>query len=99
MAKLPKISALWAGRKIGEASAIKPAWGMHSHTLMLAEGWAVGENSICRNGVVIAWKGSLTASSTSVTVEMNDQRFPTTSNETRKHGARLGEFLKAGNSG
>jgi len=106
MAKLPKISALWAGFRTGKAPQQRSAWGKHSHIDMLADGlsrdragWVVGENSIRRNGVVIAWKGPLAGSGTSVSVEMDGQRFRITSDEARKLRDRLGEFLKAGNSG
>jgi hypothetical protein len=106
MVKVPKISGLLGGFKIGKPSEKKPTWGTHSHIDMLADGlvrdrdgWVVEQNSIRRNGVVISWKGPLASSSTSVTVEMDGQRFPITSDETRKLRERLGEFLKAGNSG
>jgi hypothetical protein len=82
-----------------------PAWGRHSHIGMLAdalvrdrEGWVVDGNAIRRNGIVIAWNGPLTAGGTSVTVQMDGQRFPVTGDETRKLRERLGEFLEAANS-
>jgi len=95
------LSTLLSRLRASRPAAKKPAWGTHSHIDMLAdglthdrEGWVVGNNSIQRNGVEIAWTGRLTAAGTSVTVKMDGQRFTITADETRKLKERLTEFLK-----
>jgi hypothetical protein len=100
------LSTLLSRFKGSKPADKKPGWGKHSHIDMLAEGlvrdregWVRGNNSIHRNGVEIAWNGPLTAAGTSVTVQMDGQKFPVTPDETRKLKARLGEFLEVRHSG
>jgi hypothetical protein len=97
-ATLSTLLSRFRGSKLAEK---KQAWGKHSHIDMLAdglahdrEGWVLGNNAIHRNGVEIGWTGPLTAAGTSVTVRMDDQRFPVTADEARKLKERLTEFLK-----
>lgn len=100
------LSTLLSRVKRAEPAEKKPAWGRHSHIDMLADslahdrgGWVVDGNAIHRNGVTIAWNGRLSASGTTVTVQMDGQRFPVTSDETRKLKRRLNELLQAGQAG
>ena len=102
-ATLSTLPSRFKGSKLVEK---KPACGKHSHIDMLAdglahdrEGWVLDKKAIRRNGVVIAWNGPLTADRTSVTVQMDGQRFAVTADETRKLRERLGEFLEARHSG
>ena len=102
MLKLTKLSALLPHFKSPEGSEKKPAWGKQSHIDMLAnglvrdqEGWIVDRSAISRNGVIIAWKGSLEAGSTVVTVTMDGQRFVTTPSENMKLKSAIAQFLHA----
>src|SRR5215475_14503510 len=100
------LSTLLSRFKGSKPAEKKSGWGKHSHIDMLAdglvrdrEGWVVDNNAIHRNGVTIAWNGPLSSTGTSVTVQMDGQRFPITGDETRKLKERLGEFLEATHSG
>src|ERR1700733_9653037 len=96
------LSALFSRFARAKPAQPKAAWGTQSHIDILAEnlprdreGWALGDNAISRNGVVIAWTGPLSAGGTKVTVKMDGERFPVTPEETRKLKQKLTEFMAA----